>query len=273
MEWFLLFVIGLFAGTLGSIVGIGGGIIIVPSLLFVASIYPDFGPITPQLAIGTSLLLIVLSSLASTLSFHKQRRIDFQSGLLFFITAGPGSIIGAYLSKFFSTDSFLLGFGLFLVVLFFIMMFQNKIKPLRYQKGMTRTFIDQSSQEFQYGYHLPTALILSFAVGLLSGLFGIGGGAMLVPMMLLLFRFPAHVATATSMFVILLSSIMGSVTHVIQGNISWFALLLLAPGSWIGGVLGAKISEKMSSRAIVHVFRITLILVAIRMILAGTHLI
>jgi uncharacterized protein len=273
LEWILLLIIGLFAGTIGSIVGIGGGIIIVPSLLFVASIYPSFGMMTPQLAVGTSLLLIVITALASILSFHKQKRIDYSSGLIFFISAGPGSMIGAYLSKFFSTDSFMLGFGLFLILLFLIMMLQNRIKPFRYNKGIARTFVDQTGQAFTYSFHTPTALAISFVVGILSGMFGIGGGAMLVPMMILLFRFPAHVATATSMLVIFLSSIMGSVTHIMEGHIVWVAILLLAPGSWIGGRLGAMISQKLSSRTLLIIFRSILVLVSIRMILAGAHLI
>lgn len=272
MEWIILFFIGLIAGAIGSLVGIGGGIIIVPSLLYVATIEPHLRPMTPQIAVGTSLLLIALTSLSSVLTFHRQKRIDFKSGYLFFITAGPSSMIGAYLSKYFSIDTFLIGFGLFLVILFFIMMFQDKIKPLQYRKGIPRTFVDSTGQEYQYGYHLPTALLLSIVVGLFSGLFGIGGGALLVPMMVLLFQFPAHVATATSMFVILLSSIMGSATHIVQGHISWLGLILLAPGSWIGGKLGAKISAKMSNRTLLLVFRTILVLVALRMILTGSHL-
>lgn len=272
LEWILLFFIGLFAGTLGSLVGIGGGIVIVPSLLVVGNLYPSFGSISPQLAVGTSLLLIVLSSLSSIYSFHKQKRIDYRSGILFFVGAGPGSMIGAFLSSYFSIDSFMFGFGLFLTLLFLIMIFQNKIKPLQNKNGYTYTFTDQAGQTHTYGYNASIAIAISVVIGLISGAFGIGGGAMLVPMMLVLFRFPAHVATATSMLVIFLSSIAGSVTHIVEGHIAWTALLLLAPGSWIGGRLGAVISQKMSSRMLLIIFRVTLVVVAIRMILVGVHL-
>ncbi|MXQ55542.1 sulfite exporter TauE/SafE family protein [Shimazuella alba] len=270
--WLLLFLIGLFAGTLGSLVGIGGGIIIVPALLYAATVFPSLSSITPQLAAGTSLLIVMLTAVSSIIAFQKQKRIDYHSGILFFIGAGPGALVGAYLSKFFSADAFMAGFGFFLLLLFSLMMFQNKLKPISFAKEVKRTFIDSSGETFTYGFHRPTAIIISFVIGIISSLFGIGGGAMLVPMMLILFRFPPLVATATSMFVIFLSSITGSITHVLQGHIFWLALVFIAPGSWIGGRLGAYLSQKMSNRVLLIIFRVILVLVAAKMILDGLHL-
>src|SRR4051794_21097895 len=120
----ILFAIGLFAGTLGSLVGIGGGIIIVPALLYIASVFSGLSSITPQIAAGTSLLIIMLTAISSIFAFHKQKRIDYRSGLLFFIGAGPGSFVGAFFSKYFSADGFMVGFGFFLLCLFSLMMFQ-----------------------------------------------------------------------------------------------------------------------------------------------------
>jgi uncharacterized membrane protein YfcA len=273
MEWVILILIGLFAGTLGSLVGIGGGIIIVPSLLYVSTIFVSLSSFSAPLAAGTSLFIVMLTAISSIIAFHKQKRIDYRSGMLFFIGAGPGSLAGAYFSKFFSTDSFMLGFGIFLLFLSFFMMLKDKLKPVSFVNEKKRTYVDSAGETYEYGFHTPTAIIVSFVIGIISSLFGIGGGAMLVPMMLIIFRFPPLVATATSMFVIFLSSFTGSITHIIQGHISWIALILIVPGSWIGGQLGAYLSQKMSNQLLLIIFRITLVLVAIKMILDGLHIV
>lgn len=269
VEWLLLFLIGLVGGTIGTIVGLGGGIITVPALLFLAGADPWFHDITAPVAVGTSLALIVLTALSSTLSYARQGRVDFASGWLFFATCGPGAIIGAYLTHFFRSGGFLVGFGLLMLGISVIMSFRDRLKEISLRQSVTRTFVDLDGREYTYGYHRPTALIISFAVGLISGLFGIGGGSLMVPMMVMLFGFPPHVATATSMFVILLSSVIGSVAHAVQGNIDWIAALWIAPGSWIGGQLGAAISARMSSRALLVTFRIAIVLVAVKMIADG----
>jgi uncharacterized protein len=272
IEWVILFCVGLFAGTLGSLVGIGGGIIIVPSLLYLATVFASLSSFSAQLAAGTSLLIVMLTAISSVIAFHKQKRIDYRSGVLFFVGAGPGSLVGAYFSNFFSTDSFLLGFGVFLLLLSLLLMLKDKLKPISFSHVIERIYTDSSGEIYYYGFHTPTAIIVSFVIGIISSLFGIGGGAMLVPMMLMIFRFPPLVATATSMFVIFLSSVTGSFTHILQGHISWLVLILIAPGSWIGGKLGAYLSQKMSNRVLLIIFRITLVLVAIKMVLDGLHL-
>lgn len=271
MEWILLLIIGLIAGTIGSLIGLGGGIIIVPSLLLMAGFDPRFQMITPQIAVGTSLFLIIFTSLASTLTYAKQKRVDFESGLLFFVGSGPGAIFGAYITRFFHSGYFLIAFGLFMIFISILMYVQKRVTIPAMRLDVKRTFQDASGEVFHYGYHRITALIVSFFVGVLSGMFGIGGGTLMVPMMVLLFRFPPHVATATSMFVIFLSAITGSAMHIWQGNVFWFAALFLAPGAWLGGQLGAYISARLSSRALLLLFRLALVLIAIQMIMDGVN--
>src|SRR5690606_15933239 len=91
-------------------------------------------------------------------------------------------------------------------------------------------------EPYYYKVSVIPALILSFTVGILSGLFGIGGGSIMVPAMMLLFGIPTHIAAATSMFMILFVSISSTVTHVVLGHVIWEYALLFIPGAWIGGV-------------------------------------
>ncbi|MDR6226115.1 putative membrane protein YfcA [Desmospora profundinema] len=269
LEWIILILIGLVAGTVGSLVGLGGGIITVPALLLVASLFPGYSHITPPVAVGTSLVLVIITALASTISYTKKKRIDYSSAWSFFLASGPGAIVGAYLISYFQPRPFYIAFGLVMILVATVMQFREHLKPKSVKWDVKREFTDPKGNSYRYGYHRPTAWIGSFVIGALSGLFGIGGGSLLVPMMVLLFQFPAHVATATSMFVIFLSSILGSATHLIQGNIDWMAVLLIAPGAWFGGQLGAWISERMSSHALLIGLRIAILVVAVRMILEG----
>lgn len=267
--WGLLLILGYIAGTIGSIVGLGGGIIIVPALLYLAQFLTSFQMIDPPMAVGTSLFLIVITSLASTLSFYKQKRIDLISGWLFFIGCGPGSMVGAYLSNDLNSNSFLVGFGIFMLCVSVILTIKDRIQWKKSDWSVMRTYTDGSGRSWTYGYNRWLVLGASFIIGIFSGLLGIGGGALMVPIMLIVFGFPAHVATATSMFAIFLSSILGSSIQVIQGNIHWLALLFLAPGSWLGGKAGAWISTKLSSKHLLIVFRLLLVVIAFKMIYDG----
>ncbi|SDC92283.1 hypothetical protein SAMN04488112_1227 [Melghirimyces thermohalophilus] len=268
-EWLLFLLIGLVSGTVGSLVGLGGGIVTVPSLLFIASLFPDLSHITPQVAVGTSLVVVMITGLSSTLSFSRQKRVDWHSGLIFFLASGPGAIFGAYLTRFFEVEGFFVGFGLLMILVSGLLTFRDRLQSRTVKWTVKREIIGPDGNSYRYGYKRSTAWAGSFAVGIISGLFGIGGGALLVPMMVLPFRFPPHVATATSMFVILLSAVLGSMTHLAQGNIDWLAVLLIAPGAWIGAKTGAWISRRMSSRVLLIALRLAIVVVAIRMIVEG----
>lgn len=265
----ILLICGMVAGTIGSLVGLGGGVIIVPVLLYLGNTSADFD-VTPQIAVGTSLLVIAVSSLSSSISYYRQRKIDVRSSLLFFLASGPGAIVGAFLNTRMSGGAFLVGFGTFMIAVSFLLMMRGRWKKRDRVWSVTRTYIDDTTNEtLTYGYTRKVALTVSFVVGVLAGMFGVGGGALMMPVMLLLFHFPVHVAAATSMFMIFLSSIPGSITHGLYGNIEWIFVLALAPGAWIGGKLGAYWSTKLKTRTLVIGLRVMLILTGIRLIWTG----
>jgi uncharacterized membrane protein YfcA len=264
----LLFLIGVSAAVLGSIVGLGGGIIYVPALIYLgpALLGTDVPAAT---AVGTSLAVLIVTALASTLSFFKQKRVDTTSGWLFFITSGPAAMLGSALTNRFTVNGFELAFGVFMLLMAGLLVAKDYMKPFPFRWKIMRAYTDGKGETHEYGYSLVPALITGAAVGLVSGLFGIGGGSLFVPIMVLLFRFPPHVATATSMFVILLSATLGTVTKAALNEINWIAAAVLAPGAWIGGKIGAWIAGRMSGKALLWTLRITLAAVAVRMIIDG----
>lgn len=270
MEWVLLVIIGLAAGTLGSLMGLGGGIIVVPSLMLLSSYMAILKGVTPQVAVGTSLLIMIFTGLSSTLTYMKQKKIDYKSGFIFLIGSIPGALFGVYLNKGIEVKPFLIYFGLFIIFVSFLLMVRKRLKPIQLgTKGIRRTMMDADGNEVTYGFHPALALAISFVVGMFSGLFGIGGGSLMVPAMILLFGFPPHIAVATSMFMIFFSAIVSSISHIMLGNVNWLYALALVPGAWMGGILGAKINERLKSDTLVAILRIFLIIIGLRLIWQG----
>ncbi|MGZ9587136.1 sulfite exporter TauE/SafE family protein [Paenibacillus marinisediminis] len=264
----VLVLIGLVASSFGSLVGLGGGIILVPGLIFLGPTFLN-QDISSQTAVATSLAVLIFTSLSSTLAYKKVKRVDWRSGVLYFITSGPASMLGAAMTQYFQNDSFQIVFGFFMLAMAILMIMKERMKPLHINWRVTRSFVDGAGVQHEYGQNIAVMLVIGFFVGFVSGLFGIGGGSLFVPLMVLLFRYPAHIATATSMFVIFLSSILGTTVHAWNGAIDWSLVLVLAPSAWIGGKIGASIANRMSGKGLLMLLRITLFVLAIRMIISG----
>lgn len=270
MEWIILVLIGLTASSLGSLIGMGGGIIVVPALLFLGSL-PSFAHLTPQVVVGTSLFTMIFTGLSSTLAYMKQKTVDYKSGLIFLIGSGPGSILGAWATERLDLHSFNIYFGIFILFISVVLVVKDKLKPIPYRKdrGIIRTFTDNTDKTFEYGFNPFVGILIALVVGFLSGIFGIGGGSLMVPTMILVFFFPPHVAVATSMFMILPTSILSSITHISLGNVNWLYALALIPGAWIGAKVGAYLNQKLKSKTIVLLLRTVLVIVGIRLIYQG----
>ncbi|MBB6281845.1 sulfite exporter TauE/SafE family protein [Geobacillus subterraneus] len=295
MAYALLLFIGFVAGTVGSLAGLGGGVIIVPTLLFFGAL-GWLAAVTPQVAVGTSLVVIIFNGLSSTLSYMKDKMVDYRSGLLFCLGSIPGTVLGAWVNNTLSVAHFSLYFGLFLIAMsLFLSLSQKKTKPQASEEGaaakenglepdafalkrketahppwwrrkVVRTYTGRNGEMAVYGYHPVAAVAIAFVVGFFGGLFGIGGGSLMVPAMIVLFRFPPHVAVATSMLMIFLSSLVGSLTHVTMGNVKWMFALALIPGVWVGAKTGAWINKRMPSRTLVVVLRVVLVLLGVRLV-------
>lgn len=271
MEWIVLAAIGFVAGTIGALIGLGGGIIIVPSLLYLSEYTNLLDYVTPQIAVGTSTFIMIFTGLSSTLSYMKYKTVDYKSGFLFFAGSAPGVVLGAWTNKFLNVDTFYIYFGIFVIFMSLLLMVKDKLKPIsiKPKKENLRQYTDPEGKTWEYGYHPAAAISISFVVGFISGIFGIGGGSLMVPAMILLFLFPPHVAVATSMFMIFLTSLVNSTTHIVLGNVNWLYASALIPGAWIGARFGAFINQKTSSKAVVFLFRIILFFIGLRLIFQG----
>lgn len=269
MEWILLGIVGLFSGIVGALVGLGGGVILVPATVFIGSMGWISG-ITPQTVVGLSVIMMIFTGLSSTLAYMKKKTVDFKSGLIFFAGSAPGTVLGAFVNKGLDLPSFQLYFGIMMVFLSILLLVRKYLKPVEWfvKNGRKTTFTDVTGT-YVYGYPIWFAVIITFIIGFSSGLFGIGGGSMLVPAMLLLFLFPPHVAVGTSMFMVFLSALVNSVTHISLGNVPWLYTLPVIPAAYIGAKIGAHLNHRLNSDALVVVLQIVLLLLGVRSIFDG----
>ncbi|MGE7954627.1 sulfite exporter TauE/SafE family protein [Lysinibacillus xylanilyticus] len=271
MEFIFLVIIALFSGLIGSLVGLGGGIILVPATLYIGLNLGMIPDITPQKVVGLSVVMMIFTGLASTLSFMKSKTVDYKSGFIFFIGSIPGTMLGAWVNKGLDLPSFNLYFGILLIILATILLVRDRLKPVKWfvKNGVKQEFTDNEGNTFVYGYPIWFAIILTFGIGFASGLFGIGGGSMMVPAMIILFLFPPHVAVATSMFMVFLSSLVNSASHIYLGHVPWLYTIPVIPGAYIGAKLGAALNKKIKSDTLVVALRVILLLLGIRSIIEG----
>jgi hypothetical protein len=255
---YLLPMFGFLIGTIASMIGIGGGVFIVPLLTLLYWF-------DPSQAVGTSLTSIIFTSIASTLNYSTQKRIYYKTSILLAITTVPGAYLGAYLTSIIEEKQLGLIFGFFLIFVALRMIANFNIFT---KSGRKENQIFKSEAElFGYKMKLLSGIALGFFGGLVSGLLGIGGGSLLVPIMTLVMGIPIHFAVATSMFTMIFTSTSGVIKHYTLGNIYFDYALALALGTVFGAQLGAYYSKKISSKNLRRIFGIVLVIVSVRMIL------
>ena len=243
-----LFLLGLAVGTFGTLVGIGGGFLLVP--LFILLLHWS-----PQNAVGTSLTVVFFNALSGTLAYIKQKRVYYDAAIRFSIATLPGAFLGSYLVKYFTGFSFQLTFGVLVIFLAVCMFFRPS------QKSEAETFDEKT-----FTYNRPLGILMSVIVGFLSSILGIGGGIIHVPAMIYLLSFPTHIATATSHFILAISTFFGVISHWMLNHILIKPALTIGAGAVLGAQIGAKLSTKVKSRVIIILLSITLLILGIRLI-------
>jgi uncharacterized membrane protein YfcA len=256
LDLWLLTLFGLFIGIIASLTGVGGGIFIVPILTF----FYDF---KVNGATATSLTTIIFTAIAATINYSRQKRIFYKTGLILIITTAPGAYLGAWLATIMEEQLLGLIFGFFLILVATRMI----ISTLRKKSQSKSLLVKTDSELIKSREILVIGAGLSFFGGVASGLLGIGGGTLIVPIMVAIMGMPIHYATATSMFTMIFTSISG-VTKYYQSNLIDFPVaLILAAGTVIGAQVGAYASKKISGRNLSLIFGIMLIAAGINMIL------
>ena len=266
MFWFILGIIGLFIGAFGTLIGAAGGFILVPILLF---LYPEDSPATIT---SITLTVAFFNAFSGSVAYSRLKRIDYRSGITFAIPGIVGAIIGANITTLLSRGIFQIIFGAVLFVAAVYLM----IRPVRnstssHKTGHTKiNLTDKQGNSYSYSYSRPLGMIIALGVGLLSGLLGIGGGIIHVPLLTQVLSFPVHIATATSHFMVAMTTLSAVITHIVAGayaeGIRRAAVLSL--GAIIGAQFGARISHRVPAALVVRLLAFGLIVVAIRLFIS-----
>ncbi len=274
MSWLeaLLIPLGFVVGAYGTIVGAGGGFVLVPILLI---IYPDEDPASIT---SISLAVVFFNAISGSAAYARLRRIDYRSGLIFALASLPSAVAGAYLVNVFPRDLFDLMFGVVLLSLAAYTIWATgrpviMRAPLQGRAILLRLMPGAYEGEtFRYSYNVIHAVIFSAVIGLLSSLLGIGGGVFQVPVMITALRFPVHVATATSGFVLMFMSGEASAVHLLNGDLvgeDVLRALLLSIGVIPGAQLGARLAQRFRGPAIARMLAAALVIVGARLLYSG----
>jgi len=273
LSWFelLLIPLGFAVGAYGTLVGAGGGFVLVPVLLLV---YPHE---TPAQLTSISLAVVFFNAISGSAAYARLKRIDYHTGLIFAAASIPGSIGGALFVGIVPRRAFDGMFGLILLCLaaYTVWAAGRPVTirpPLRGRGVITRVMPGEAGEMHQYSYHLWQGIAYSSAVGFFASLLGIGGGVVHVPVMIALLRFPVHVAVATSHFVLAIVSASGTATHLWNGDLAGGDLvrvLLLAIGVVPGAQVGAQLTRRFKGPAIVRFLAVALAGLGARLVYTG----
>jgi len=237
----ILIIIGLGAGTLGSIVGVGGGVIMVPALTLLG--------LQPTQISSTSLVAVSATSVSSTVEYSRQRRLDYKLSLAMAAAAVPGALVGAFLSKYFTPESFRLDFAIVLALAGLYIL---------YKKSVLREKEEKKTSAVKY----VVVGVSCFGAGIISSLFGVGGGIIFVPVMLLLLGIRMHRAAPNSQLILMITSIAGVAAHAYLGHPDYLAAAALSVGAFAGGQVGARLSRKAQDSFLQNLLGIFLLAVA-----------
>lgn len=271
MDALILLPVSIFAGILGSLLGLGGGIIVVPVL----TLY--FG-VDIKYAVAASLISIIATSSGAAASFIKDHLTNIRLAILLEIGTVFGALSGFILSSYFNSDVLQIIFGSFL---FFsaIMMFRQK-NDNRAEKNhpwadslkLNSSFPDKGKMVSYNVSHVPFGLFSMYFAGILSAVLGIGSGIFKVMAMDGAMKLPMKVSSATSNFMIGVTASASAGAYFLRGDIKPDLAAPVAVGILIGSFFGARLMPKLNAMIIRKVFIVVMVVVAFQMIKKGLHL-
>ena len=246
---------GVFVGSVGTLIGAGGGFLMMPAFLI---FYKDK---SPGVLTAISLAVICANATSGSIAYAKMKRISYRAGLLFALATIPGAAAGAVIADYISTKTFELIFGC-VIILAGIYLFASVKKRLDSQFAEVKAIPP---------FNIRLGIIISVFVGFLSSILGIGGGIVHVPMMVYLLNFPVHFATATSHFVLAIMTAVGTIVHICRGDLTgqWPIILFLSAGVIVGAQIGAVVSQRFRSVWIIRLLAVALALVGLRVLYRG----
>ena len=287
-----LILFGLCVGCYGTLVGIGGGPLIVP---MVATFYTYS---TIEL-IGVSTFVVFCNTLSGTLAYWRERRIDMVSATKFGLAAIPGALITVAVMYHIHLNlfSFIFGFFLLLLALYILLhprdnegaatarpFWKNKadlgkaaassrlshideviLDRPQESNHAHRVIVDRSGHRFEYTVNEALGVGVTAVIGVLSSFLGIGGGLIQMPALVYILSFPVHVATATSHFITAINAGFTLIPIMSHGSMPYKTALCMGLGSVIGAQFGAKLSNRIDGKKLLFLLVPVFLLLAVKL--------
>ena len=242
---FLILCVVFSASLVLTMVGLGGGLVFSP--LFILLDYPV------STALSASLFLNAVAAVSASITYMRKRMVDLRVALPLLISSAVAAPFGAMITHLIDLQLFM---GILAGVIF--------IAALRmlFAKGMEAEPTELS----------PLARVLGGSgigvlVGLVAGMLGIGGGVFIVPLLIYVLKLPTKAAAATTMFIVVFSSITGFVAHVSLGRTDWKFILTAALFSFAGGQIGSRImAERLKGQTVRRIFGVVLLVFVFKLL-------
>lgn len=274
-QTFILFPVAVTAGTLGALIGLGGGVLLVPVLLFFFHVPTDY-------ALGASLISVIATSSGSAAAYVRDRISNLRAGMFLELFTASGAVVGAILNGHLDKNVIFVVFGLALLLSTFSMMQKHNTELPegvpnhrwaewlhlhgRYHDARLRRDVD---------YHVasvPGGGVMMFLAGILSGLLGIGSGTFKVLGLDIFMRLPFKVSTATSNFMMGVTAAASAGYYFNHGYVDPGITAPVALGVFLGAIVGPLVMVRLRSATLRWVFVPVLLAASVQMLLKGLGL-
>jgi len=274
----LMLIVGIIAGFFGALLGIGGGVIIIPCL----TMFFNFGI---KEAIAVSIVSVVATSIAGASRYVEQRITNVRLGMFLETATTAGAVSGAFLAVKAPSSLLYILMGILLIYLSVSQLLTRKKEEEKLRNDLFITKEDEISRKLGLSNKYPdiaegkevnytvirtkSGLIASYLAGLISAMLGIGGGIIKVPVMNQLMNVPMKAAVATSKFMIGVTASTGALLYLAYGLVNTEAVAPVAMGVMIGATAGTSVMNKMKAGFIKLIFGLILLYFAYNMIIKG----
>ncbi len=266
------FIISVGAGIFGALLGLGGGVILVPVLTLVLGIDIHY-------AIGASIVSVIATSSGAAAAYLRDGVTNIRVGMFLEIATTTGAIVGAFVAGYIGGPGLFVIFGIVLLYSAYAMFRRRDAElPTGVEMGPLANFLHLGSSYYdtalnqQVTYNVRGArygLPLMFVAGAASGLLGIGSGVLKVPAMDIAMKLPMKVSTATSNLMIGVTAAASAGVYFVRGDVNPFIAAPVAMGVLIGATIGTRIMMRTRSSLLRRVFIVVLVFVALQMLVKG----
>jgi uncharacterized membrane protein YfcA len=265
----LLAAVGFAGGAFGSVVGLGGGVFMVPALAL-------FFDVPIHEAIAASLLAVVATSTTAAVAYLRDDLTNLRLGMTMETMTVAGALVGGLVGAWLSRAVLSAVFGSVMVVVAVYLLVRPRTGgPVADQPGelgaLGASYYDRSlGATVRYRVErLPAGLGASLVAGVVSGLLGVGGGFLKVPVMVLAMRVPMRAAVSTSSFMIGVTASASAIVYLARGFVDPVTTVPVVLGVVAGAYLGSRLTQRVRSSVLTVVLAIVLFALAVQMILAA----